>query len=209
MAFIVFEGIDGSGKTTLIQKVGDWLKSKGQAATLTREPGGTKLGQEIRELLLRTKGEAPVPRAELLLYEADRAQHVETVIRPALQRGEWVLCDRFTASTVAFQCGGRGLDLSDIETLNSYAVAGCQPDLFVLLDLDVDKSFQRRQGRTQRSGVEQDRFEKEEQNFHQRVRESYLKQAKQNPNSWLVLDATLRPDEILASCLGALEKWRV
>ena len=138
MAFIVFEGIDGSGKSTLIGSLVERLKEKELRYKLTREPGGTPLAEEIREMLLRTEGESPIPRSELLLYQAARAQHVEAVIRPSLGRKEWVLCDRYTSSTLAFQAGGREINEEQIVWLNDYATDKCYPDLWVLLDLPVD-----------------------------------------------------------------------
>ncbi|MEO0337089.1 MAG: dTMP kinase, partial [Pseudomonadota bacterium] len=110
MAFLVFEGLDGSGKSTLIKKLHQKLQDLKVPTVLTREPGGTELAEQIRELILKKEGEAPVAMAELLLYEASRAQHVEKLIRPSLQKDNWVICDRFFGSTLAFQCGGRGLD---------------------------------------------------------------------------------------------------
>ncbi len=177
MAFLVFEGLDGSGKSTLISGLERELVSRQINSVVTREPGGTELGEEIRQLLLRTDAQAPVPRAELFLYQAGRAQHVDLVIRPALARGDWVLCDRFYASTSAFQCGGRGLDRAQVDPLNRLAVGGCEPQLTVLLDLSVEESARRRAHREQSSGVQADRFEREKLAFHQRVRDFYLQLA--------------------------------
>jgi len=196
--FLVFEGLDGSGKSTLIRGLEAELRKRGLGLRLTREPGGTPLAEDIRRLLLRTDGEAPVPATELLLYAASRAQHVESVIRPALVRGEWVLCDRFTASTVAFQCFARKLVRSEVDWLNVFATKGLCPDLTILLDLSVEESRKRQSGR---SGVAADRMEKESEEFHQAVREGYLAQAKENPSEWLVLDANLGPDELVQRTL--------
>jgi len=203
MKFIVFEGLDGAGKSTLIEALKAELLEQRQVVTLTREPGGTDLGNEIRQMLLRTQGEAPVPRAELLLYQAARAQHVDVKIKPALKRQEWVLCDRFSASSIAFQAGGRQLQRADIDWLNNYATNSCQPDLWVLLDLSTEEAQKRMQGR------ELDRFEKEDQEFHERVRQAYLSLANENPARWLVLSAAEQPEmlrEKLLSHLRAL-KW--
>ena len=200
MAFLVFEGLDGAGKSTLIQALARHLKSLNQTFVLTREPGGTILGDEIRQMLLRTESEAPVPRAELLLYQAGRAQHVEKVILPALQRKEWVLCDRFSASSVAFQAGGRGLNRDEIEQLNRYSTGGLEPQLWVLLDLDAETAMQRMQGR------ELDRFEREQKDFHVRVREMYLKLARENSKNWLVLSAKDSPEELIKKLLSEIEK---
>jgi dTMP kinase len=184
----------------LIEALKREVQTKGQIAVLTREPGGSALGDEIRELLLRTRGEAPVPRAELLLYQAARAQHVETKIRPALKRGEWVLCDRYTASSVAFQAGGRKLPRADIDWLNNYATDSCVPDLWVLLDLSTEEASRRMQGR------ELDRFEKEAQDFHERVRQAYLGLAEEQKSNWLVLDASEDRDSLRQKLLHALRE---
>jgi dTMP kinase len=198
MKFIAFEGLDGGGKSTLIEGLRTAILAQSEKVTVTREPGGTALGQDVRELLLSVKGEAPTPRAELLLYIADRAQHVEKVIQPALMRREWVISDRYTASTVAFQVGGRGLNMTEVQWLNQFAVKDCQPDLWVLLDLSTDEAKRRMQGR------QLDRFEREEQSFHQRVRDSYLQQAHENKAKWLVLDAALSKSQLLEELLREL-----
>lgn len=192
--FIAFEGLDGAGKSTLIESLRQIILDKGEGVRVTREPGGTALGENIRRLLLSREGDLPTPRAELLMYIADRAHHVEKVIKPTLERGDWVLCDRFSASTVAFQVGGRGLRREEIDWLNNYAINGCEPDLWVLLDLSTEEACRRMQGR------ELDRFEGEEQAFHQRVRESYLAMARQDQEKWLVIDASM-PKAVLADKL--------
>lgn len=204
MAFIVFEGLDGSGKSTLIKGLSEELQAQKIPYMVTREPGGTSLGEEIRRLLLRTAGEPPSKRAELLLYEADRAHHVDTQIQPHLSRGAWVLCDRFTASSLAFQAGGRGLDEQQIAWLNNYATGGLEPELTVLLDLPVEDSFRRIQKRGNETGQERDRFEKEEKAFHERVREYYLRLARGDASRWLVLDAKQPVESLLALFLDEL-----
>lgn len=203
MKFIVFEGLDGSGKSTLIEGLRQHLLAQGQQVTLTREPGGTALGEEIRQLLLQTEGEAPTPRAELLLYVAARAQHVDKKIRPALDRGDWVLCDRFSASSVAFQAGGRELSRTDIDRLNTFAVNSCEPHLWVLLDLTTEEAQRRMQGRNL------DRFEQEKKDFHERVRQAYLNLAREEKPKWLVLDAALKPEALAEQLITALQekKW--
>ncbi len=190
--FLVFEGLDGSGKSTLIRHLTHELTARKLKHVLTREPGGTTLAEEIRQLLLRTDGEVPVAATELLLYAASRAQHVAQVIRPALQRGEWVLCDRFTGSSVAFQCFGRGLPRASVDWLNTFAVDGAVPSLNILLDLAVSESRKRQSHRPEQS----DRMEREREEFHQAVREGYLAQANENPTSWLVLDAKKSPQDL-------------
>lgn len=204
MKFIAFEGVDGSGKSTLLSNFAKSLDGL-VPYRVTREPGGTPLAEEIRRLLLQTDGEAPVPRAELLLYQAGRAQHVEKVIRPALKQGQWVLCDRFYASTLAFQCGGRSLDQEPVQWLNNFAVDGCHPDLWVLVDLEVQESIKRRSGR-----AHEDRFEQEQQEFHQRVRDHYLQLSQRQPDKWLVLDGRNSPEDLLKHLRGHLamvKKW--
>lgn len=196
MAFIVFEGLDGSGKTTLIKKLSNLLDQRSISHIITREPGGTELGDELREIILRKNGEAPCPRAELLLYEAGRAQHVDKKIKPALEKNQWVLCDRYTASSVAFQAGGRNLKTQDVEWLNHFATSGLVPDLFVLLDLTVDESEKRRDSRQKETNTEADRMECEKRDFHERTRQGYLDEAKKDPSRWLVLDAAKTPDEL-------------
>ncbi len=209
MAFIVFEGVDGAGKTTLITRLAEHLKSKSIPYVLTREPGGTPLGEEIRKLLLRTDGEVPNPRTELLLYEAIRAQHVESLIRPALSENKWIVCDRYASSSIAFQSSGRQLEEADIVTLNDFATAQLYPDLTVLLDLSAEESVSRRAKRERETNQDADRFEREKLEFHQRVRQSYLKQAKDNPERWLVLDATQMPEDLFKKLLISLKekKW--
>ena len=135
MSFIVFEGLDGSGKSSLMAALEKELQQRQIQYHHTREPGGTRLSEEIRNMILRKEGPSPLPRTELLLYIASRAQHVEEVIAPKLQSGSWVLCDRFTASSVAFQGGGREIKESDVHMLNTFATGGLQADLTVLLDL--------------------------------------------------------------------------
>lgn len=202
MRFLAFEGLDGSGKSTLMKDLRGEFERRGLACVISREPGGTKLGTEIREMLLRVQGEAPVPRAEALLYQADRAQHVETVIRPALAAGRWVLSDRFAASSLAFQAGARALESQDIEWLNRFSTGGLQPDLYVLLDLSVEESRRRLAGRA----GEADRFEREKEDFHEAVRQAYLKVAKADPARWLVLSAAATPSELKAQTVQALKE---
>ncbi|MBC86756.1 MAG: dTMP kinase [Bdellovibrionaceae bacterium] len=206
MAFIVFEGIDGSGKSTLIQGLCETLVQQNIPFKTTREPGGTPLAEEIRSLLLRIEDEVPHPRTELLLYQASRAQHVENVIRPHLESGDWVLCDRFTSSSLAFQAGGRKLNEEKIRQLNDYATDGLSPDLWVLLDLTVEESEKRRQHRTDSGGLDADRFELERFEFHQSVRNHYLKQASSEPEKWLVIDASHPPAQVLAQLLSTLKE---
>jgi dTMP kinase len=199
--FLVFEGLDGSGKSTLIKGLKTHLEKRSIPYLITREPGGSPLGDQIRELLLKSSGESePSPLTELLLYEASRAQHVDQVIRPKLKSGTWVLSDRFYASSVAFQAGGRTLDLRLVRELNNIAVQGVHPDLWVLLDLSVEAANLRMAGR------ELDRIENEARDFHERVRSAYLEEARLNPSQWLVLDASESPEALLNKLIGELEK---
>lgn len=209
MAFIVFEGLDGAGKSTLTQLLLERLRSLNQEVILTREPGGTDLGEEIRQMLLRTKGVPPTPRTELLLYEAARAQHVDELILPSLKAGKWVLCDRFVASSVAFQSAGRNLSKEKIDWLNDFATNTLLPDLTVLLDLPVSQSMKRIEERVSRLSSEKDRFEIEPVPFHEAVRRSYLQQAKEAPTRWLVIDAQKPPAESFELLLAKLKekKW--
>ncbi len=206
MSFLVFEGLDGSGKSTLMDKLEISLKKQQIRVLRTREPGGTNLGDEVRQLILRTEGESPTPRAELLLYQAIRAQHVDKVIKPAMERNDWILCDRFAASSIAFQAGGRAILEKDVSWLNQFSTEGIVPDLTVLLDLSVEKSTERRQQREQKTGIQADRIENEKIDFHQRVRRSFLEQAKQSPEKWIVLDAEKSADELLEILWSELRK---
>ncbi|MGE4131207.1 MAG: dTMP kinase [Bdellovibrionales bacterium] len=205
MRFVAFEGLDGAGKSTLIHGLKQELEARRLQAVMTREPGGSGLGDEIRELLLRVDGEAPVPRAEALLYQAVRAQHVEKLIRPSLKDGKWVLCDRFAASSLAFQGGGRSIQTEDIRWLNHFSTTGLEPDLYILLDLPVDESIRRLVKREQ----DRDRFEREKKDFHERVRATFLSEASRDAARWLVLNAEQGPEVLLKTVLQYLEskKW--
>jgi dTMP kinase len=197
MKFIVFEGLDGSGKSSLIASLETILTNYQIDYVRTREPGGTPLGEEIRQLILRTDGDAPTPRTELLLYEASRAQHVDRMIRPNLEAGRWVLCDRFSASSIAFQAGGRQISQYWVELLNQFATADLVPDLTVLLDLSVLEARRRREKRNIEIGESNDRIESEADQFHERVRQSFLAQANAFPDKWLVLDAGKSSNELV------------
>jgi dTMP kinase len=202
--FIVLEGIDGCGKTTQIKALQQWLPSSGllppgARVVVSREPGGTALGQALRELLLHSPGEAaPVPRAELLLYAADRAQHVETVLRPALERGDWVLCDRFTGSTAAYQGYGRGLPLALIDTLESLATGGLMADLTLWLDVSVAESIRRRGGQSS------DRIEAGGGEFLSRVRRGFAVIAGQQ--SWTLIKAEHGEAAVTMACCRAMSR---
>lgn len=205
MRFIVFEGLDGSGKSSLIDHLGRFLNSVALPFIRTREPGGTLLGDEIRELIMRVNGEAPTPRTELLLYEASRAQHVDKVIKPSLEGGQWVLCDRFAASSIAFQAGGRQISEKWVHTLNEFATNQLEPDLTVLLDLSVHEAKRRRERREQNGGPSADRIESEADQFHDRVRNSFLKQAQLSPEKWLILDASYSQENLSNQLINFLK----
>ncbi|MBO9668721.1 MAG: dTMP kinase [Bdellovibrio sp.] len=206
MSFLVFEGLDGSGKSSLMVALEKELVNRAISFYRTREPGGTPLGDEIRNMILRKEGPAPTSRTELLLYEASRAQHVDQVIRPKLEQGLWVLCDRFAASSVAFQGGGRDISENEVVMLNDFATGGLKADLTILLDLPVEESRKRRQGRGAQTGESEDRIESEADSFHEKVRQSFLKQAQQEPKSWLVLDAKETPETLFKQLLAALSE---
>jgi dTMP kinase len=202
MHFLSFEGLDGSGKSTLMKTLAKYLRDLGRAVITTREPGGTPLAEDVRNLILRVGEEAPVPRSELFLYEASRAQHVAKVIRPALDQGTWVLCDRFSESSVAFQCYGRQLPRQQVDLLNRFAEDGVRPELVVLLDLPLEVA-RARQGRRAEAA---DRMEREADDFHQRVRRGFLEQSQEEPERWLVLDAALSADELFSLTRAELER---
>jgi len=184
--FITFEGGEGSGKSTQAKALYKRLLSLNIPTLLTHEPGGTLLGNSLRRWL-KDKGEID-PRTELLLFNASRAHLVSHVIRPALEKGAVVICDRFAASTIAYQGYGRGFDLNLIEAVNNIATQGLKPNLIVFLDIPVDQGLARKGRR--------DRFEREEVAFHQRVRNGYLDMASKNPERWMVIDGSLPKKDI-------------
>ena len=189
--FITLEGGDGSGKTTQASLLRDWLESEGRIVVRTREPGGTEVGVLIRDIVLHHRGEVS-PRAEALLYGADRAHHIATVVRPALARGEVVIQDRYLDSSVAYQGAGRVLGRDEIRDLSLWATGGLLPDLTVLLDLDPEAA----RARLDAADKPFDRLEAERDEFHARVRAEYLALAAAEPERFLVLDASLPAGEI-------------
>lgn len=188
--FITFEGPEGSGKSTQARLLAEALKAKGIRVLCTREPGGTAIGEKIRGILHDVRNTAMLPLTEILLYSASRAQHVGEVIRPALARGEVVICDRYAESTLAYQGYGRGLDLEMLRQITTFATGGLRPDLIVYLDLDVQEGLERKRRDQQAGRGEWNRMDQEEIAFHRRVRQGYLKMAQEEPTRWLVLDAT-------------------
>ena len=196
-AFITFEGIEGSGKSTQISRLLQYLTNSGRPATLTREPGGTPIGNQIRRILLDPASRLLDPTAELLLYAASRAQHLREVILPALDAGRIVLCDRFSDATLAYQGYGRGLSIATIRELDSIVTAGLRPRLTILLDIDAATGVGRARGRNTRQGLHGEaRFENEELSFHNRVRDGYLALAKQETGRFRIIDAARTPEDI-------------
>ena len=205
MPFIVFEGLDGSGKSTLIKSLSQELKSQSIPVTTTREPGGTPLGEQIRKILLKNDEDAPTAWAELFLYEACRRQNVEQVIRPSLEKGHWVLCDRFWASTSAFQSGGRDLDEEKVLQMNQWASDGLNPDLWVLMDLPLEEAQKRWENRTSFHPL--DRFEMEKLPFHEKVRSYYNKLAKSKEyGPWLIMDASQSTETLVRRLIQELKQ---
>lgn len=189
--FITFEGGDGSGKTTQINLLASWLESEGHTVVITREPGGTDLGTELRNIILHREGFI-APRAEALLYAADRSHHIHTLVRPALKRGEIVVQDRYLDSSVAYQGAGRVLDPTEVREISLWATERLMPDLTVLLDVPASVAKER-----QAAGERQyDRLEAEAEDFHTRVRESYLALAAEEPERFLVIDGESSIEEI-------------
>ncbi|MDJ0696404.1 dTMP kinase [Mastigocoleus sp. MO_188.B34] len=190
---IVFEGVEGCGKSTQMQICCEWLQSLGIPVLVTREPGGTVLGADIRRLLLEKSDDKPITSTtELLLYAADRSQHVEQELRPNLAAGKIILCDRYTYSTVAYQGYGRALDMNLINQLNAIATGGLEPDLGLWLDLDVEVGFARKRG----SGDIADRIEQEKIDFHHRVQLGYSKLAASKPGIIFRVDGSLTREEV-------------
>lgn len=199
--FITLEGPEGAGKSTQLPRLTAWLEREGFEVVSTRNPGGTPIGAQIRQILLDAANRAMVPTAELMLYAADRAQHVAEVVKPALDAGCVVLCDRFGDSTLAYQGYGRGLDQALIRRLNDMATGGLKPDLTLLLDLPVETGL----ARVARSR-EVDRLETEAIAFHHRLREGYLEIAKAEPSRFAVVDATQDADAVHAALCDAVKR---
>ena len=193
MAFVVFEGLDHSGKSTLIKSLSKELTKASIDFVATREPGGTPLGEKIRDSVLDPY-KAPISsETEILLISASRRDHIEKVIGPSLDQGKWVVCDRFWPSTVAFQGAGRGLSAEKVKWLNEFTVPKTlKPDLYILLDMPVAE----KERRSQTKGHSSDRFEIQNRDFHQRIRECYLKMAEAEKEKWVVLNALLSPEEL-------------
>ncbi|MCG2768749.1 MAG: dTMP kinase [Chloroflexota bacterium] len=187
---ITLEGPDGSGKSTQIQLLYRCLEEQGHSVLLSREPGGTPIGEQIRAVLHDVRNTAMLPNTEILLYSASRAQHVGQVIRPALERGEMVLCDRYAESTMAYQGWGHGLDIELLRTITVFATGGLRPDLIIYLDINVVEGLRRKLDAFESGTAEWNRMDQKAQAFHERVRRGYLMMASQEPEKWLVLDGT-------------------
>lgn len=196
--FITFEGADGCGKTTQLMLLAKYLKAQGREVVVTREPGARGLGEKIREILLNYDGEVS-SRAEAFMFLADRAQHIDVIVNPAIKNGKIVLCDRHTDSSVAYQGYGRRLDIDEIKRLNSIATNGKKPDMTLIFDIDVETSMAR-------VGDTKDRMESAGIEFFNRVRNGYLEIAKQEPNRVKVLDASKSIEEIHKNVIALYEK---
>ncbi len=197
--FITLEGIEGCGKTTQARLMSEYIQSKGRRVVLTREPGGTVIGKRIREILLDPESKGIDSRAELLLYFADRAQHVAEVIEPALADGAVVICDRFTDATLAYQGFGRGVGLELIADLNEAATQGLAPDLTLLLDIPVAEGLRRARKRNgDNNQASEGRFEEEPDEFHKKVRQGYLTLASRETDRFKIIDASGTAEEVQA-----------
>jgi dTMP kinase len=197
--FVTFEGLEGAGKTTQARLLADRLQAGGQPVLLTREPGGTELGNRVRELVLPASGLAITARAETLLYCVARAQLVEAVLRPALARGEVAIVDRYADSTLAYQAYARGLGLEGVRAVLAFATDGLRPDLTVLLDLPAEAGLARKREQATANSADWNRFEAEALEFHERVRQGYLTLARAEPDRWLVIDASQACEAVAAT----------
>lgn len=199
--FITVEGTEGVGKSTNMAFIENWLKQSGKELVITREPGGTELGEKLREVLLDAKEQSMCDDTELLLMFAARAQHLQEVILPALESGKWVLCDRFTDSTYAYQGGGRGIEFSRIAELEQWVQGERRPDMTIILDLPVEVGLERAGNRST-----PDRFELEKHDFFNNVRNAFLARATENPTRYAIIDASPSVDEVQQSIQSVLEK---
>src|ERR1043166_375237 len=202
--FITFEGIDGSGRTTQLNRLAATLRERGRRVVVTKEPGGTPLADRIRSILLDS-GSVIDPVAELFLFAASRRQNVMEVIRPALARGDVVLCDRFTDSTLAYQGFGRLLTLDKLRALNDWATDATRPDVVLIFDVAEETGLTRARSRNSAAAADEGRFELEDLRFHRRVREGYLALAVAEPQRYLVIDADGDADDVSGRMMQALE----
>ena len=194
--FITFEGPEGGGKTTILQRIAEKLRSEGREVLATREPGSGIVGGQIREVLLHSA--SIDPRCELFLFLADRANHVTTLIRPALEKGAVVLCDRYADSTVVYQAHARGLDPIGIRQLNTFATDGLMPSLTILFDLDPELGLKRL--------TSKDRLDAEPIMFHRRVRDGFLVEAKREPDRWRIVDASKPVEQVEFTCYALIKE---
>ena len=199
--FITVEGTEGVGKSTNMAYIESWLNKAGKELVITREPGGTELGEKLRDVLLDAKEQSMCDDTELLLMFAARGQHLQEVILPALEAGKWVLCDRFTDSTYAYQGGGRGIDEARIAQLEQWVQGDRRPDMTLILDLPIDVGLERAGKRS-----EPDRFELEKHDFFNKVRDAFLTRAEANPQRYTVIDASPAIEEVQQSIQTVLEK---
>lgn len=197
--FITLEGVDGAGKSSHLAWLEDWFRQRGRQVRMTREPGGTPVGEKLREIVLH---QAMHAETEALVMFAARREHIERVIRPALERGEVVISDRFTDASFAYQCGGRGLPEARLEVLEDWVQAGLQPDLTLLFDVPTEVAAARLA-----SAREPDKFEREQGAFHARVRAAYLRRAELHPARMRVIDASVGIEAVRAQLAGILEPW--
>ena len=206
--FITFEGIEGCGKTTQIERLVIKINTYGIPLVTTLEPGGTRIGENIRRILLDSKTKNLSPLTELMLYAADRSQHVEEVIKPALDQGKWVICDRFFDATVTYQGSARGQDIRLIHLLNEKVTQGIRPDITFLLDCPVEVGLDRALNRNKRGPDKgQDRFEREKEDFHKDVRAAYLELAREHHKRFVVIDATLAMDVVEEKIFQSLKPF--
>jgi len=202
---ITFEGPEGSGKSTQVRLLEKALRVRGHEVLCTREPGGTPIGEQIRQVLHDLRNEGMLPLTEALLYSAARAQHVHDVIQPALRRGQVVLCDRFATSTLAYQGYGHGLDLEILRTVTQWVTAGVEPDLIIYLDLDVAAGLARKRRDQEAGRGEWNRMDQQALSFHRAVRQGYLQMAAQAVTQWLVVDGSQSPESIHEIILTRVE----
>ncbi len=206
--FITFEGPEGGGKSTHAKELAEALRAEGKTVLETREPGGTRLAELIRGLVREEREDPPVTRAEVLLFLASRAQVVANVIRPALARGEWVVCDRFSDSTFAYQGYGRGIDVALLKDLNEFATEGLKPDLTILLDVPPEVSRARLEERQSATATSADRIEQAGELFHRRLRDGFLELARQEPSRFVVIDSSGPREEVSKGVMKAVDRIR-
>ena len=202
--FITFEGIEGAGKSTQSVMLHNYLLQNNKKAVLTREPGGTTTGKKIRDILLSHTDEIFPPIAELFLYEADRSLHINNMIKPKLQEGFYVICDRFTDSTLAYQGYARGLDIKTVKEMNSIATEGLKPDITFLIDIPVEEGLKRISRER-----EKDRIEKEDLNFHRKIREGFLKIAEEEKERVVILNGAEKPEVIFKKIVEILKNRNI